>query len=340
VAVGDFNGDGKPDLAVANDFDNNVTIRLGDGTGGFPDAKSATVGAGARPISVAVGDFNGDGKLDLAIANNTDNNVTVQLNTCTANQPPVAKAGPDQTVECAGATTPVTLDGSASSDPDGDTLTYTWSENGSQIATGVKPMVKLAFGVHAITLTVTDKANLSDTAKVMITVADTTPPTISCPAPIVVDGSNLLGGARVNFSVTASDTCGGSPSLTYSKASGSLFPFGVTTVTVTANDGHGNSSHCSFTVTVRSPQQQAAALIAQVQALVTSRALTQSQGAGLTDKLNEVITKLNNGQTGPACLELNAFINQVNGFINGGTLSANGQSLITAANNIKTKIGC
>src|SRR5262245_24785732 len=39
-AVGDFNGDGKPDLAVANRFDNTVTIRLGDGTGAFPDATS------------------------------------------------------------------------------------------------------------------------------------------------------------------------------------------------------------------------------------------------------------------------------------------------------------
>src|SRR5262249_50213162 len=46
VAVGDFNGDGKPDLAVPNFFSNNVTIRLGDGTGAFPDATSSTVGAG------------------------------------------------------------------------------------------------------------------------------------------------------------------------------------------------------------------------------------------------------------------------------------------------------
>src|SRR5262245_23505674 len=50
VAVGDFNGDGKPDLAVANHGDfvstGNLTIRLGDGTGAFPDATSSTVAAG------------------------------------------------------------------------------------------------------------------------------------------------------------------------------------------------------------------------------------------------------------------------------------------------------
>ena len=82
--MGDFNGDGKTDLAVANFNSDNVTIRLGDGAGAFPDATSSTVGAGSFPASVAVGDFNGDGKPDLAVANAGSNNVTVQLNTCDA----------------------------------------------------------------------------------------------------------------------------------------------------------------------------------------------------------------------------------------------------------------
>jgi hypothetical protein len=73
VAVGDFNGDGKLDLAVANTQDpggpNNgtVSILLGDGTGNFTLASSP--GAGNYPYSIAVGDFNGDGKLDLAVVN-------------------------------------------------------------------------------------------------------------------------------------------------------------------------------------------------------------------------------------------------------------------------------
>jgi hypothetical protein len=67
VAVGDFNGDGKQDLAVANNLSNNVSILLGNGAGHFSAPTNFTVGD--RPGSVAVGDFNGDGKQDLAVAN-------------------------------------------------------------------------------------------------------------------------------------------------------------------------------------------------------------------------------------------------------------------------------
>ena len=79
VAVGDFNGDGKPDLAIANLETNNVTVLLGLGTGDFAAAAGSPLPVGSSPDSVAVGDFNGDGKLDLAIANQGDNTVTVLL---------------------------------------------------------------------------------------------------------------------------------------------------------------------------------------------------------------------------------------------------------------------
>jgi len=75
VAVADFNLDGNADLAIANASDNAVTVLLGNGDGTFtPASKSPyTVVAcflcNGVPTSVAVGDFNGDGKPDLAIAN-------------------------------------------------------------------------------------------------------------------------------------------------------------------------------------------------------------------------------------------------------------------------------
>src|SRR3989441_5867008 len=77
VAVGDFNGDGKPDLAVANAGSDTVSVLLGNGDGTFQAAR--TVAAGSSPISVAVADFNGDGKPDLAVANYGSNTVSVLL---------------------------------------------------------------------------------------------------------------------------------------------------------------------------------------------------------------------------------------------------------------------
>jgi len=72
VAVGDLNGDGTLDLAVAN-ASGKVSILLGTATGNFGAATNFD--AGTTPASVALGDFNGDGKLDLAVANETSDNV-------------------------------------------------------------------------------------------------------------------------------------------------------------------------------------------------------------------------------------------------------------------------
>jgi hypothetical protein len=65
-AVADVNGDGKPDVVVAN-FGTGIGVLLGNGNGTFQSA--LTTGAGSSPHSVAVGDFNGDGKPDLVVAN-------------------------------------------------------------------------------------------------------------------------------------------------------------------------------------------------------------------------------------------------------------------------------
>ena len=79
VAIGDFNGDGKLDLAVVNSYSNNVSVLLGNGNGTFQPAVSYGTGSGTGPAFVAVGDFNRDGKLDLAVANSNSSNVSVLL---------------------------------------------------------------------------------------------------------------------------------------------------------------------------------------------------------------------------------------------------------------------
>lgn len=77
MAGGDLDGDGTADLVTANRDSNNVSVLLGDGTGGLGPARDHA--SGQVPLSVAIGDLNGDGKQDLAVANNSDEGLTVLL---------------------------------------------------------------------------------------------------------------------------------------------------------------------------------------------------------------------------------------------------------------------
>jgi hypothetical protein len=61
--VGDFNGDGKPDLIAMSFAGNMASVLPGNGDGSFQPAQNFA--GGLNPLSLAVGDFNGDGKLDL-----------------------------------------------------------------------------------------------------------------------------------------------------------------------------------------------------------------------------------------------------------------------------------
>lgn len=79
IVAGDFNNDGKIDLAVANFADGTVTLLLGKGDGTFTQASGSPYTVGQGPYQIAVADFNGDGKLDLAVVNLTDGTVSILL---------------------------------------------------------------------------------------------------------------------------------------------------------------------------------------------------------------------------------------------------------------------
>ncbi|HEY8185296.1 MAG TPA: immunoglobulin-like domain-containing protein [Pyrinomonadaceae bacterium] len=117
----------------------------------------------------------------------------------------VADAGADQTVECAGSLTSVTLDGSGSTGS--DTLSYTWKEGSTVLGTGAILTVHLPLGPHTITLTVTSSGGGSDDDTVLVTIVDTVAPTI------LLNGANpMTVECHTTFTdpgATANDGCAG-----------------------------------------------------------------------------------------------------------------------------------
>jgi FtsP/CotA-like multicopper oxidase with cupredoxin domain len=132
----------------------------------------------------------------------------------TCNAPPVADAGPDQVLECANPTgTLAMLDGSGSSDPDGDLLSYLWTAPGIGFDddSSENPSALFPLGDTTVTLTVSD-GEFSDSDDVVISVADTTPPTID----VLLDPDKLWPPnhkmVTINANVTVDDACDADPS--------------------------------------------------------------------------------------------------------------------------------
>ncbi|MFW6155499.1 MAG: PKD domain-containing protein, partial [Planctomycetota bacterium] len=174
--------DAGPDQTVTDTDDSGDEVVALDGSGSSDsdgtivsyvwEENSTQIATGAQPdVTLDVGEHT----IDLTVTdddNATDTDSVVITITAGVNQAPIADAGPDQSVTDTDDTgdETVTLDGSASYDSDGTIVSYVWTEDTAQIATGVQPNVALAVGEHVIDLTVTDDDNATDTDTVIVTV--------------------------------------------------------------------------------------------------------------------------------------------------------------------------
>ena len=220
----------------------------GESTGAAGDQViSQALLPGLNEITIRLQDFGGWVGLNYRIDITMFSDEVPSLEPSTfSNTAPVAKAGVDQTVDCAPtAGSTVTLDGSGSTDADSDVLTYSWS-NG---ATTAAQTLALVSGTHTFTLTVDDGKGGTSSDDVVVTInADVTAPVLTVPEALVVNATFLGGFAGVIGDATAVDACDTSPTITNDAPA--QFPLGETIVTYTATDANGNASSATQSVTV------------------------------------------------------------------------------------------
>jgi sugar lactone lactonase YvrE len=235
-------GDGQFNAPIALDVDTSGNVYVADlnnnRTQKFDSAGNFVSTCGGPAAGNSNNEFNGPQGIAVDSAGNVyvgdTNNDRVQKFGPAVATPPTANAGPDQTVECAGATTSVTLNGSASAAGSGTINSYSWSEGATLLGTGSPLSVMLPAGSHTITLTVTDTGGGSDTDDVIVNIADTTAPVINvtAPNPMTVECHTTF----TDPGATATDACAGSLPVTSSGTVDENTP-GPYTITYTATDG-------------------------------------------------------------------------------------------------------
>ena len=204
---------------------------------------------GATSDSYVISDVgqNDEGDYDVIVSNVNSSTPSLMATLAVRIAPRITSSPQSQTVGCGPATFSVAATGSP-------IITYQWRKDNVDITgangnTYTIPSVTAADqGSYTVAVGNDIGTSISDAA--ILTVADLVAPNINCPAPITASCTGPAG-AAVNFSATATDDCDPSPTINCVPASGSTFAPGTTLVQCTARDASGNTSSCSFNVTVQ-----------------------------------------------------------------------------------------
>jgi hypothetical protein len=277
---------------------------------------------------VAAGDFDGDGRTDLAIgqrrvAEGGTAGMTILLSRGGAvDEPPVLTLPQPIAVEATGPDgAAVSFDVSASDAEDGTLAASCTPASGSVFPLGTTP----------VDCSATDAGGERASGSFTVTVRDTTPPALHVPAALDLDGTSPAG-ATVTFDATAADLVDGPVPVACTPPSGSLFASGTTSVDCTATDAHGNAAGGTFTVRVRTAAEQLERLRASV--------ADAGPGRSLAAKLAAAQTALAAGDTQRACEILRAFANEARAQ-SGHTLTPDeAAALVAAAERIGAAAGC
>jgi hypothetical protein len=165
-----------------------------------------------------------------------------------ANIPPICDANGPYTAECGLGTT---LDGTGSSDPDGDPLDFVWTGPFTP-APALVPMPTVVFGaptgLKTVSLVVTDTEGDSDACEADVQVQDTLAPYIEAPDDVTAECTSPAGTPVDLGTPIVSDECDAAPSV--SNDAPALFPLGSTTVNWLATDADGNQGQDAQAVLV------------------------------------------------------------------------------------------
>ncbi|MDT8324492.1 MAG: FG-GAP-like repeat-containing protein, partial [Bacteroidota bacterium] len=188
VTLQDFNLDGLLDAYVATDVGHYDIVQFNTGTSPWystnfnfcNDDIEWIPGSYHKSYSVFPFDMDGDTDIDVYVGVGGGNDVVYRNTLDPPNLAPTAEAGPNQTIECTSHNgMPVTLDGTQSTDPDNDALSYLWKLGSTQIATTATVQLTLGLGSYTYTLTVNDGKGGTDTDVVTIVIKDDTPPVLT-----------------------------------------------------------------------------------------------------------------------------------------------------------------